>query len=115
MERRKLKRSHLVHYLMLYDQETGEAQGNLVNINPLGIKFISPKPVAEGVKLCMRMAFPEDVSGKSGLSFTGLCKWCQSDDNPDLFAIGMSLDSISVEDTAIIQGLVSDYEDAEEE
>jgi hypothetical protein len=100
---------------MLYDQGTGEAQGNLVNINPIGIKYLSPRPATVGTILRMRMAFPEDVSGKSGLSFTGACKWCQPDDNPELFAIGMSLDSISAEDAAIIQGLVSDYEDAEED
>jgi len=114
MDRRKQNRSHLIHYLILYSQDTGHAIGNLVNINPEGIKFISPEKIEPNTPLKLRMSIPEELSSKDEILFEGETLWCEKDINPDLFAIGMEISLISPDDIDTILRLIEEYDEADE-
>jgi hypothetical protein len=111
VERRKLERYHLIHYLRIYNQKNGWFMGNLVDISPEGIKMISEDPLEPGQIYAFKMEFPEEVGGKLKIEFNGLCKWCRTDINPALFAAGFELIDTSQEDVAIMTQLIEWYRD----
>lgn len=114
-ERRKQPRSHLIHYLRIFDKSTGELIGNLVDISAGGLMLISESPISEPLQdntiLQMRMDFPEELDGKTFLEFEAHSVWCRTDINPDLFAIGMQIIHPRSEDLRMIERLIEMYRD----
>lgn len=110
-EKRKIPRSHLIHYLMIFDRESGALIGNLVDITAEGIKFITEARVEEGALLRLRMDFPEEMEGRMFLPVDARCIWCRVDINPDLFAVGCHLENVLAADMKVIDHLIAFYED----
>jgi hypothetical protein len=114
-DRRKYQRSHLIHYLRIFNPE-GEQLGNLVDITPAGVMFISEKPIDKAFSRVYHMEFPEEVHGKLNLQFSATCVWSRVDVNdPDLYANGLQFDTVLPEDIETIQYLIDEYRDTEEE
>jgi hypothetical protein len=111
-ERRRLERVHLVHYLQLYLQEGGDFIGNLVDISPEGIKFISDQSFPLMKDLGLRMLFPEEIQGKKEINFTIQTVWC-SVDNPLLYATGARVIDLKADDRKVIEFLIEWYRDSE--
>jgi hypothetical protein len=110
-ERRRWERFHLVHYLIIYDNKTDLAVGNVVDITPAGIMLISEQPISSGTHLNLRMDFPEEIAGKRSLEFNARCVWTKRDINPDIYANGLQLIDVSSEDVDIIQALIEEFRD----
>jgi hypothetical protein len=110
-ERRKLERSRLIHYLMIYERGNEHPIGNLVDITPAGIMVITEKPLPVNASLQLQMNFPEEVAGKRKLDFFATTVWRKTDINPDLFANGLRLDKITQEDIDIIEALIEEFRD----
>jgi hypothetical protein len=113
MERRRQDRNHLVHYLILYDPATDQAIGNMIDVNPEGLRFISPSPLPVGAMTEIKMIFPEPFEGKSSLLFEGVVRWCGPDVNPDMYALGLEIQLISPDDLDLLLHLIAAYHDAE--
>jgi c-di-GMP-binding flagellar brake protein YcgR len=114
-ERRKVPRSHLIHYLRIFDKTTGELMGNLVDISAGGLMLISESPISEPLQdnttLQLRMDFPEELDGRTFVEFEARSVWCRVDINPDLFAIGMQIVQPQPEDLRMIERLIDMYRD----
>jgi hypothetical protein len=110
-ERRREERHHLIHYLRIFDRQTGAELGNLVNINTSGIKIISSNPITEGVLLELRMDFPEEFEGRRSMEFDARSVWVGVDENPDWFAIGLKFINITAEDLELLKRLIEFYQD----
>ena len=113
-ERRKIPRNHLVHYLRLFDRNTNEVLGNMVDISVSGIRLISEGPVLLDKLLEIRMDFPEEIQGKHWLTFDAVCVWCRIDQSPNLYLSGCEFKRISEEDLAILNYLIHLYQDEDE-
>ncbi len=112
IERRKMERIHLIHYLRMFNREDGSLIGNLVDITGEGVQFISEKPFIKDTLLQVRMDFPEEFMGKDHLEFNTEIKWSIVDQNPDLFANGSRLVNVNEEDARIIKALIEMYQDS---
>jgi hypothetical protein len=110
-ERRKFSRMHLIHYLTIFDRETGRLIGNLVDVSPEGILIIVEKPLETGILKHLRMNFPEEVLDRQLMEFDAQVIWCQVDINPDLFAVGLRILEILPEDREVINELIEIYRD----
>ncbi|HPH94231.1 MAG TPA: PilZ domain-containing protein [Anaerolineaceae bacterium] len=111
-ERRKLTRNHLIHYLRVFNRDTGELLGNMVDISPEGFLLLSDHPIPINTALKFRMEFPEEFMGKKRLDFEAHSVWFKADVNPDLFATGFKIESLDQTDRKILESLISEYQDS---
>lgn len=108
-ERRTQKRKHILYYLKVYDQYTGDLLGQMADITTKGLNLISQEPVDSGRFYTLRMDLPSDVSGKSEIQFKAKSMWCKPDINPNFYSIGLQFVHISEDDTSIIESLIEDF------
>jgi len=91
---RTLKRRHLIYYLEVYDDETGDLLGHLVDLTTGGIKLISKHPIETEKAFSLRMMLPEGYFREKMLHFDGLSKWCDNDVNPEFFVTGFEVQKL---------------------
>lgn len=103
IEKRRLKRRHLIYYLRIFRKDTNEQIAHLVNINKGGIMAVSEKPFEEGDVLECRMELPFEVSKTKEVDFEIECRWCKEDVNPDFYVTGFKFEGIEEESLAIIE------------
>lgn len=101
MDRRSIKRRHLIYYLRLFDQNSGALVGHLVDITPQGMMLISEQPIAVGVIYQLKMALPFEIGGKTELLLTARAIHCRQDVNPLFYATGFQL--IGMEDPEAVE------------
>jgi hypothetical protein len=113
-ERRREERHHLIHYLRIFDRDSGEEIGNLVNINKNGVMIVSGKPIEEGKFLRLRMQFPEEIGGKRQIEFDAETRWLETSERYGLIAMGMKSHNMLPQDLKTLETLISFYQDDEE-
>jgi hypothetical protein len=109
VERRKLKRRHVIFYSRVFDCVTGILLGHLVDITPEGFMLISEDPIQSGSTYKLRMDLPDDVMEKAYLNFEAKCLWCQHDVNPSFHNAGFMVLNMSSEDKSLIENMIEEY------
>ncbi len=108
-EKRRLKRKHLIYYLSVFDRNTAERIGQLVNITTEGIMLTTEEPMESGLIFQMKMVLPEEIKGIEEVTFDARSMWCRKSVNPDFYDIGFQLLDISTEHTKIVQNLIYSF------
>jgi hypothetical protein len=108
-DRRKFKRRNLLYHLEVFDAETGEPVGRMVDITPEGLMLISHRPVEVNTELHLALEMPSEILGNKRVAFTAQTRWCRHDINPDLFDTGLQFTEIGNTDIETIIGLIVDY------
>ena len=99
---RKLKRWQLIKYLSVYESDTGELLGLLVDLTVKGMKLESEKPVPAGEDFYLWM---EIVSKRVDLKARSL--WCRFDEKTKLYNMGFRLVHLPDETVSSIEGLIA--------
>jgi len=107
--KRRLKRRHLIYYLRVFDVSNGQLVGHLVDITKEGLMLISELPLENEKHYNFRMVLPAEILNKAELLFSATVIWCKKDVNPDFYATGFRLVTISDEDMVIIESLIHRY------
>lgn len=108
-DKRRLKRSHLIYYLRVFNQVTNETLGHLVDITPEGAMLISENSIPVNTRYQLRMQLPPEIFGRTHLDFEAESLWSKQDINPDFHDTGFRLLNVVVKDTAIISRLIDEY------
>jgi hypothetical protein len=108
-ERRKFKRRLLVYNLEVFDAESNEPMGRMVDITPEGMMLVAARPIDVNSMLHLSVELPSDIFGTKHVNFTGIAHWCRHDINPDLFDIGLEFTDITDKDIETVIGLIADY------
>ncbi|MBN1256809.1 MAG: PilZ domain-containing protein [Planctomycetes bacterium] len=90
-KKRSQKRWHLIYYLRVFDRDTNEMIGHLVNITTEGIMLISDQQIALDKIFHLRMLWPTEGGETEELTFDAKSVWCGNDANPDYFDTGFKL------------------------
>lgn len=106
---RTIPRRHLIYYLRVFEQDSRQQIGNLVDITSEGVMLVSEQPVEAGKTYQFRMDLPTDVFGKGELEFEALCVWSKTDINPDFYVSGYRLAGITASDEMCINYLIRMY------
>ncbi len=106
-EARSLKRRHLIYYLEVYNDETGDLIGHLVDLNLSGMKLITKQEIIPDKNFRLGMLLPEDLFGESVLKFDARSMWSRKDVNPDFYAVGMKVYNLDKETGKIISELIN--------
>ena len=109
MQKRRLKRRHLIYYLRIYDKMSGELIGHLVNITTEGIMVISESPSRVGAEFECKMLLPAEVDGTREISFHAKSLWSRRDVNPDFYATGFQISGGDSKDFRLIKLLIDEF------
>lgn len=108
-EKRRLKRRHLIYYLNVFDRNTEQCVGQLVNITTKGLMLTSEEPIEKDNIFEMKMMLPEEIKGRDRITFDARSLWYRKSAKPEFYDIGFELLNISQADTRIIQNLIHDF------
>jgi hypothetical protein len=109
VEKRKLKRRHLIYYLRVFDKNNDQLIGHLIDITTEGVMLISEKPIKPNSDFQARMVLPTGIEGHKPVLFDARSVWCHRDVNPHFYATGFQLTGISQEDVETINRLIDKF------
>ncbi len=90
-DRRQVRRWYLVLYLRVFDADTGEQLGHLVEISQKGLMVVSdlPFPLEREFHLSLDVPHPDGTRERLHLNARSL--WTSADANPDFHDTGFEL------------------------
>lgn len=105
-EVRIMKRRHLVYYLEVFDNDTGDLVGNLVDITTRGCKVVSKEVIPRDLVLNLRLVLPDDFYANKELVFEAKSVWSANDVNPDFYDTGFEVPRLGLAERKIIRRLI---------
>ncbi len=90
-DQRKEARTHLIYYLRVYEPDSQDLFGHVVDISKSGMLITSDKPMRKDNQYRLEI---EDVSTSDDLHTVGVhveCRWCQGDEDSELYDAGFQL------------------------
>ncbi len=108
-DRRTLHRRHLIYYLKVFERDTDELLGHLVDITEEGLMIVSDNCGEEGKLIKMKMLLPREIEGKEQIEFDARSMWCRKDVNPSLWGIGFKFEYVDVLSRQIIFELIHEF------
>ncbi len=108
-DRRRLKRSHLIYYLRVFNRLNGQVVGHLVDITAEGAMLIHDAAMPTGQRYELRMMLPADIFGRDHLDFDAESLWSKRDTNPDFYDTGFRLLNVEARDADVISRLIDEY------
>ncbi len=109
VDKRTIKRRHLIYYLSVFDKKEDQLVGQLVDISTRGIMLTSENPIEKGKEFELRMVLPDVIEGDNQISFEAKSVWCEKDVNPYFYGIGLEFTEISRKTMSIIESLIQDF------
>lgn len=106
-EERTLKRRHLIYYLEVYNDTTGEQMGHLVDITTQGMKLISKQAIPLDTSFSFRMALPKGYFPDPVIHFNGTSRWAGRDVNPDFHVTGFEVQNLDPEARKVVVKLIT--------
>ncbi len=105
-EFREFKRRHLIYYLEVFDDESGELIGHLVDLTVSGLQLVSREEIATGRNVNLRMSLPEECCLGRQVVFQAECMWSGPDVNPEFYVAGFSVPELSLEIRALFTDMI---------
>jgi len=109
VDKRKLKRRHLIYYLRVFDRNSGELLGHLVDVTQEGAKLISENPIPVMQRFQLRMLLPAEIFGRNELNFEAESLWSYFDINPQFHDTGFRLIDVDTRDMLTIARLINEF------
>jgi len=103
--RRTATRKHTVFHSKVFEAQSGEIVGYMVDVSTLGIRVMAPESMEPGQTLVLKLELPRALFGKETLSVEALVRWCRPDINPEYWAIGFELVEPTDESSVILGAL----------
>lgn len=109
-EKRNSRRIHLIYYLLVFNDETNQLIGHVVDMATEGIKLMSKEPILPNKEYRFRMLLPSEMEGKSKqITFNVKCVWSQEKLYSDFYGSGFQFKDISPDDIEIIKDLIGQF------
>ena len=106
---RSLKRRHLIYYLRVFDRDSNDLVGHLVDMTTRGMMLISEDPLPVDRDFRWRMDLPPGLFVSERWETTARSIWCRPDVNPAFHDTGLEFVGFSRHDELIIQDLIDNY------
>ncbi len=110
MERRELKRRHLMFLLRVFDAETGAQLGCLTDISSAGLMVTGERPLSVDRRYRLQMRMPPGVEGGREFEFPATVAWVAGDVHPDFVDIGFRDLELTTEQRAALTNLIEEFE-----
>lgn len=106
---RTLKRWQLITYPEVFDKNSKQPIGRVLDITTEGVKLISKGPIDTNKTFNMRMSLPLNILGSEEITFDVSSLWSNKDINPDYYSTGFRMTKIANHDVRRIEHLVREF------
>lgn len=107
--KRRLKRWYLVMYLRVFDEETGELLGHIVDINKEGIRLVSDKHIPTHRTFRLWVDVPKEGAARQRIHLEAESLWSGQDVNPDFYDTGFRIHNVSTQALLQLQLLIEEF------
>jgi hypothetical protein len=90
-ERRTVKRRHLIYYLRVWDADSGQLLGHVVDITTEGLMLISEGPIPLDTDFRLELRWQEEDQENRTLTLRARSMWQGRDANPHFHDTGFQL------------------------
>ncbi len=94
-EKRQEERKYLVFYPRVFNNETYQVFGHVVNLSSRGFMLLSHNKVQVHEKYRLRIRLPNELCDHGELFLNATSRWCERDANPDFYLSGFQLHRLS--------------------
>ncbi|MEA3278103.1 MAG: PilZ domain-containing protein [Pseudomonadota bacterium] len=108
-DKRKHPRRIADEVLRIYDVNTGQRLGQVVNISSHGFMLIGDRPVESNAILQLRMVAAEPRLGTDKISFGAESLWCTEANETNRYWSGFQIIDISNQTVDLITGLTQEW------
>jgi hypothetical protein len=108
-ERRKSARKSTNDYFLVYNDESSQLLGRLMDLNAEGMMLICEAPVYVSGTFKCKLVMPRMIGRYRHVHFEAECKWCRKNPQFGWFEAGYQLSNLSDENWAIIEHLIEDW------
>jgi hypothetical protein len=88
LERRTLKRWHLIFYLRVFDEESAAVLGHIVDISENGMMLLSDNPIPVTKNFRVWVDVPSETGPRQRIHLEARSLWSHNDINPDFYDTG---------------------------
>ncbi len=89
VNRRAEARMQTLYHARVYDVQTDELVGYLVEVSRHGVRLMAPRPLDPRANLVLQFHCPEAGDGPRTTTFKAQVQWCRRDPNLDFWAAGL--------------------------
>ncbi len=108
-EKRKRRRLALVSFFTIYDRDTNEVMGHLVDISEEGFQVIGDVEADEDRVYRFRMDFSAIMNFEQQIVFDAKCRWTKFDMDVELFTSGFEMTKIRPGDLNLIYQVIEQF------
>lgn len=94
LEKRKTKRTDLVYYLEVFEEETKNLIGRLINITTEGLMLESHEPIETKKAFRLSMDLPGNLFRKPKIRLEARSIWCRKDSQRQQYRAGFQLQNL---------------------
>jgi hypothetical protein len=109
VNKRRLKRWYLVMYLRVFDEDTGELLGHIVDINKEGIRLVSDTLIPPNQTFRLWVDVPKESAPRQRIHLQAESLWSGRDVNPDFYATGFRIQNVSAQALLQLQLLIEEF------
>jgi len=99
----------LIYYLRVFDRESDDLVGHLVDLTTGGMMVISEEPLPVDREFHLRMDLPPGLFVLERWETNARSIWCRPDVNPVFHDTGLEFVGFTRQDELIVQDLIDNY------
>lgn len=107
--RRTIRRRHLIYYLRVWDLDSGEVLGHVVDITTEGIMLLNDKPIELNRKYNLEIRWVNSEGGAEKIQFQAESLWSRPDVNATFYDTGFKIIQGSMDVFMPILDLIDEY------
>ena len=106
---RRNKRWFLVMYLRVFDEDTGELLGHIVDINREGLRLVSDQPIPLNQTYRLSVDVPKEGAARQRIRLEAESLWSDRDVNPDFYDTGFRIQNVDAQALLQLQLLIEEF------
>ena len=107
---RRLKRYELIAFLKVFDRQSGERVGHLVDVNTEGMGMTCPGPLEEGKTYEFTVELPSQILGLDSIDVDADCCRIHKNEESELLVCGFLFVTPTVDVVEVIEELIRLYQ-----
>lgn len=108
-EQRRAERFQISFFLKIFNRDSNEAMGHLLDISVSGMRVLSDRPVDKGTEYSLYIDLRSMKNFGCEVKLNALCVWTNEDPDSGAFNCGFQFQNISQNEVDIIQKIIEQF------
>jgi hypothetical protein len=106
---RSNERRYTNDYLVVFDSETDNPIGRILNLSETGLKMITDEKIKVGLLKNVCLKLPDYIEGCRVIQVDIECRWCEFNQRSDWYECGFTLENLTDFNLGIIRSLLFEW------